>query len=147
MDTAILDDRGVRLLMVSREAAIFFRMRCHQARKIDRDKNTETFTLGDPLYGVSVYDQLVIRDPFEDGDGFWLVMEKNNVIPGLIVSLSTGETVQATLPTVIPESRQLEPPPDVGEMFDRLTSSPLSATEIEEKIGEVIPPKPMNRRA
>jgi hypothetical protein len=61
MDKAIDDEAGARVPMESMDAATFYRMRCHQARKIDRRRNREIYEEGHLMYGLSIYDKLVIR--------------------------------------------------------------------------------------
>lgn len=119
MDAAITDELGVRLLVADTDTAIFFRMRCHQARKIDREKNAMTYESDHPLHSSSIYDQLVLKIE-KDAEGTWLILEKNNVIPGTIVSLSTGEEVEAALPSRAPVPKVPEPAVDIGAAFDEM---------------------------
>lgn len=126
MDAAIADPIGIRLRMADEASAIYFRMRCHMARKIDRDNNALTFEPGDPLYAISAYDTVVLRIREEDGV-FWLYLEQNTVIPaGVALSLSNGEEVEMSLPRALPPMRALPPPREamnngnLGEAFDEL---------------------------
>ena len=59
MQGALDDPSGVRMsLMTNHDAAIHFRMRCHMARKIDREANSLTYPKGDPLYNTSPFDMV-----------------------------------------------------------------------------------------
>lgn len=140
MDAAITDPLGVRLRMANEDAATFFRMRCHMARKIDRDNNTLTFDPGDPLYAISIYDKLVLRIRMDDEDQAWLYLEQNTIIPGVAESLTTGEVVDMSLPVGIPPSRQLAAPEqDLGAEFDGIEA-------VEEPGVEILPPTQKVRR-
>lgn len=86
-DRAVADPRGVRMQMPDFDAANHFRMRLHYARKINRAKNAEIYEPGQPLYGTSVYDQLTVRIR-TIGDRTYLYLEKNDIVPGEIESLS-----------------------------------------------------------
>lgn len=56
-----------------------FRLRMHQARSIDRKDNRELFQLGDPLFGRSVFDPLVIQIK-QDTEGLWWIYVKHTEI-------------------------------------------------------------------
>lgn len=86
-DRALTDPLGIRIRMDTVDAATHFRMRCHQARKIDRAENSETYPKGDPLHGTSQYDRLVLRIRKDEG-AWWLYFEKQEEIPGDVQSLS-----------------------------------------------------------
>lgn len=130
MTSAIADPNGLRLRMADQDAALYFRMRCHQARKIDRDKNKETYPKNDPTYGhlhgTSEYDRLVLRIKLQDRV-WWLYMEKNTIIPGIAESLTDGNEVEMDMPQrVVPRAidhvpqLQLAAPTDkeIGEAFE-----------------------------
>ena len=70
--------RGIRLLMESRDAAHTYRSRLHYARRIDRDKNKEIFKEGDPLFGSSVYDNIVVRIKDDTESRWWVYLEKSD---------------------------------------------------------------------
>lgn len=74
MDAALEQPRGVRVSAESLDRARFFNMRMNQARSIDRKRNLETYNEGDPLYGASQYDKLLVRIREED-DKVWLYVE------------------------------------------------------------------------
>jgi hypothetical protein len=104
MAAALEDPNGIRLRMADQDAALYFRMRCHQARKIDRDKNSETYPKGEPLHRTSAYDKLVLRIRLEgmrssgQDKVWWLYIEKNSIIPGIAESLTSGNAVEMELP-------------------------------------------------
>jgi hypothetical protein len=68
MDQALADPVGVRIPMKTIDDAQFFRSRCHQARKLNRQANARVYPDTDhPLHGHSEYDQLVLKiRRFED---------------------------------------------------------------------------------
>lgn len=86
LDRALEDELGVRVQMKDRDAAIFFRMRVHQARKINRRDNVDQYEVGHPMHGASVYDKLMVRIKHE-GEAVWIYVEKT-AIPGNVESLS-----------------------------------------------------------
>lgn len=137
LEAATADPAGVRIRMNNLDAAIYFRMRCHQARKIDRNRNLETYEKTDPLYGVSAYDRLALRIE-QDADGVWLRIEKHTIIPGEIESLSGGHVV-TELPARMPEPRKKAtvplPPTDelLGKAFDEMPTAP----EPEKKVRRI----------
>lgn len=75
MQSAIEDKRGVRVRMDSMGDAMHFRMRCHQARSLDRKENAKSYERDHPLHGRSAYDVLVLR-LVEDVDCAWVYFEK-----------------------------------------------------------------------
>lgn len=61
-DRALADPLGTRVLMDDEGAAIYFRMRCHQARKLVRQNNAKIYPDPEhPLHGRSVYDGVTCR--------------------------------------------------------------------------------------
>lgn len=128
MTAALLDPVGVRLRMNDMDAAVYYRLRCHTARQIDRKRNAETFEKEDPRHFSSEFDRLVLRIRTEAGE-VWLYFEKNEVVPGQVESLS-GEEVQLALP-LAPVLKALPAPTDdvaLGEAFDEVKT-------VEEKPG------------
>lgn len=97
MTAAIEDQHGVRVRMPSADAAVYFRMRCNQARAIDRRKNAETYDKTHPLHGTSEFDRLSIKLEQADGEA-WVRFEVSDLIPGDIESLTTGEIVATAVP-------------------------------------------------
>lgn len=143
MDAAIVDDKGVRVRMLDHAAANHMRARCHMARVLDRRENAATYERPHPMHGVSAYDRLKLTIE-EDGVGCWLMLIRNNVIPGEVESLTTGEQLSLDLTQLMPPPRQLqiEPPKapltdgELGDAFDALPTVD----------GEEPRPKPMTLR-
>lgn len=141
MMAALEDPRGVRVRMASVDAATHFRLRCHQARKIDRQENAITYERPHPMHGVSPYDKLVLRIVTDD-DGVWLTVAQNTVIPGEVQSLTTGEHVELEMPQLSPPTtRQIAAPvraltdEEIGEAFE----------DIPTVDGEVLPKQNIRR--
>lgn len=81
MDHALSDPLGIRMRMKDHESAMIFRMRCHRARVLDREKNATIYPDPEaPLHNRSAYDVLIIRDPRTAPDGqVYLVIERGDV--------------------------------------------------------------------
>jgi hypothetical protein len=139
MDTALKDTHGIRLRMADRNTAFYFRMRCHQARKIDRVQNTLTYVKGDPLHGSSQYDKLQLRIKLEEGS-WWLYFEKNTVIPGMAESLTDGSEVETELPQrSIPRQINHEP-------MLQLAAPEMTNEKLGDAFAEVRPVEPQKVR-
>lgn len=82
LDKALETTKGLRRKMPNSDAATFLRMRLHNARKIDREKNAKTYPEpDDPMHMASVYDRVVIRIKRDSEGGVWIYLEFN---PSLI---------------------------------------------------------------
>ncbi len=90
-DKAIEDDKGARIIMGSFADANFFRMRCHTARKIDRQDNLKIHDKGTKLHGASIYDQVALRIRQDEEDNYWVYAEKTTLDPGKVEGLSELE--------------------------------------------------------
>jgi hypothetical protein len=77
LDKALGDELGARIRMPSIEAATHLRARIHQARKIDRDENTEAYEEGHQMHGQSIYDTLVCRLKQQDGRIYLYIEQRN----------------------------------------------------------------------
>lgn len=87
LDKALDAKRGIRMTFEDHGAANFFRMRCHQARKLTRERNAKIFADPQhPMHGRSLYDALVLRIQ-QIGDETYLYIERNNILPGKIEDL------------------------------------------------------------
>jgi hypothetical protein len=84
LDRAKDDLKGIRIKFSDYAAACTFRSRLHYARTVDRRDNTQIYDEGDPLYGRSVYDPLVVRIK-EDTEGAWWVYVEHASIDSMIV--------------------------------------------------------------
>lgn len=94
LDAALADPMGVRIKLDHEAAAIHFRMRCHQARKINREDNCKIYENDHPLWGRSEYDLLTLRIRHDADDNTYLYIEKNDTVPGEIELLSGLEPAQ-----------------------------------------------------
>jgi hypothetical protein len=90
LDQAVSNDIGIRIKMPSYDKAVHFRMRCNQARKLDRKLNSEIWAPDDPKFGISQYDIISIRIKHINGY-VYLYFEKNDQIPGEVEALSERE--------------------------------------------------------
>lgn len=100
LDAALEDPAGVRLKMDSLADATYFRLRCHQARKINRRENTFTYEKGHPLWRKSAYDVLVLR--IRQVEGAWyLYFERSDIIVGEVESLSDLPMIEYIQPKAI----------------------------------------------
>lgn len=78
MDRALSSSAGLRLRFKEHGDAIHLRLRCHCARSIDRADNKQTYAApnpetgdaGHPMWGRSVYDDLVIKVRLRQGVTF-----------------------------------------------------------------------------
>jgi len=81
MDRALADGKGIRITFTGRSddeafgLAYRFRLRCHSARKMDRKANQAIYASDEPLYGVSVYDKLVLRVVRNPPNKAWVYLE------------------------------------------------------------------------
>jgi hypothetical protein len=88
MDKAVADQKGIRIKFATTEEAGYFRIRLHTARRIDRTDNVETYPIGHPMHGKSVYDPLTMRIR-QMADGIWLRLEKVDAREFEVESLSS----------------------------------------------------------
>lgn len=91
-DKAMEDQEGVRVKMPDYNAAVFFRMRMHQARKINRDDSKRIYDAQSPMFNASTYDKLVVRIK-SDGDNWFVYVEHGGIDLGLIEPLSGVEAL------------------------------------------------------
>ncbi len=103
MDQALEDDIGARCQLPDHDAAVFFRMRMHQARQIDRKDNKVLYEPDHPLYGRSTYDRLTVR--IKEFDDKVFVYAERVQDPKSLESLSEVEQLEFA------KSPQLEAPP------------------------------------
>jgi len=128
LQAALDDPAGARIRFEDQKSATHFRMRCHQARVIDRRQNAESYPKESPLHNASAYDRLTIREPRRIEGEWWLYIEQTAVIPGKIESLSTGEKLELslqTLPTKPPAA-----PPSEDDMLDAFNDMKVEEEEI-----------------
>ena len=90
-DRAIEAKRGIRMEFDDWGSANFFRMRCHQARKLDRERNAKIYSDPEhPMHGRSTFDPLTLRI-IREGDNTYLYIERNTILPGKIEDLDDLE--------------------------------------------------------
>lgn len=93
-ERALADKTGARYQVPPGEYGKnkYFVMRMHQARAIDRKDNKALYEVGDPMYGHSPYDVLIVR-LLQDTEGLWWVYALHTEIEdGEIEALSEIET-------------------------------------------------------
>ena len=90
LDSAIADDFGIRYKVADYDEAMHEQSRIHMCRKLHREANKTIYEEGDPLYGRSIYDAIVVRIKNLDGK-FFLYLERNDKVRGTIEPLSTLE--------------------------------------------------------
>lgn len=78
MDQALDTRQGIRVRFPTNGSAMYFRMRLHKARTLDRDDNLVAYSKGDPLYGRSIYDPVVATIE-KAGEHWWLYLKKYTV--------------------------------------------------------------------
>lgn len=96
-EKALEDAKGARYQVSggeSRSDAWYFRLRMHNARQIDRKDNKELFELGDPLYGRSIYDPLLIQIKQDVEEKWWIYVVHTEIDGDQIESLSELEAQQ-----------------------------------------------------
>lgn len=114
LESAIETSKGIRMEMPSRDAAFYFRMRCHNYRAICRKENAKIYEPDHPLHGTCEYDKLVLPNP-KLIDGVWyLYITKSDVVPGKIESLD-----EVGVPEVIHSPPRLieGPKPEITEVL------------------------------
>lgn len=109
MDKALEDSKGVRVEVDDLDAAIFFRMRLHNARKIDRRDNSKIYSEEPthPMFNASIYDKLTVRIKRIE-DQVWVYLEKSGINLGAVEGLSEVSSLEkpeavgmASIPTTI----------------------------------------------
>jgi len=60
LNRALESSKGIRVLFETKSEATRFRHQCNSFRVKDRQDNAELYSPGDPLYGVSAYDELIL---------------------------------------------------------------------------------------
>jgi len=91
LDRCLSAARGIRVHMPNNTTAMHFRQRLHHARVLQRKKNSEVHAKGEPLHNTSIYDCIIIRIRQDVEDNWWIYLEKNLVIPGVVEDLDEVE--------------------------------------------------------
>lgn len=89
LDQAISDQKGIRVRMETYDKAIYFRLRCHTARRLNREFNSRAFPPDDPKHSTSQYDNLTLRIKTH-GENVYLYFERNDALVLEVESLSDG---------------------------------------------------------
>jgi hypothetical protein len=100
MEKAMDDQKGIRIKFATEQDAWLYRLRLHNARKIDRKENEENYEKGHGMHGKSVYDSLIMRlRPVPNGgNAWWLRIEKISIDDLEIESLSEAEAEEVSQP-------------------------------------------------
>lgn len=99
-EKALADTKGARYQVAFGDygQTRYFVMRMHQFRAIDRQDNRSMFEKGDPLYGRSIYDPLVVQIK-KDVDGlYWCYVVHTEINEGEIEPLSETEIIYEPVP-------------------------------------------------
>lgn len=134
LDKAVAEEFGARIPVPNENAAIYLRMRMHQARQIDRNRNKEIYKdqPDHPMYGRSEYDPLRLTVEHE-GDQWYLMLAKFDAIEYVVEPLTA-------LPAT-PGQRLLAPPNEEEEIeqgkefeLDGMTILPPAERIVRRKI-------------
>jgi hypothetical protein len=81
MEKAMEDPKGIRIKFATEEDAWLYRLRLHNARKIDRRENEENYEKGHGMHGKSPYDLLImrLRQVLNGNGSWWLRIEKLSI--------------------------------------------------------------------
>ena len=142
------DPKGVRLRLPTYEAANFLRMRIHQARKLDREANSETYPTDHQMHGQSTYDQLQVRITTEPDSAVYLYITSRRAdIIGEIEFFSTKEPVEC------PDPQPLSPSTSITGMTPLMNKSAYASTPTNDStsstsstLPDKTPPIPSLRR-
>lgn len=92
-DRAMDTKSGVKVPCKDHDAAMFLRMRLHQARAINRKDNKQVYDPDHPMFNASPYDIFTVQLANEDGKFF--VLLKRAAVPEGIISLDDEEPAVA----------------------------------------------------
>jgi len=76
LDKAIETEKGTRVLIGSREAAMTYRLRLNRARQLDRKLNGKAFAEGMKMHNASIYDELVFTVKVDEDGQHWVYLER-----------------------------------------------------------------------
>lgn len=86
LDRALDDDKGTRVKIGDKGDAWHMRLRLNAARTVERDESKRVYQKGDPGYGVTPWDVLVVKIKEIEKD-WWVYIEKR-AVPEVVESLS-----------------------------------------------------------
>lgn len=92
---ALEDPRGIRIPFDTKGEAIFYQMRMHQARKVDRAENAKMFPAGHQMHNQCAYDTLQVRIREADDGTFFIYVEPKDKHVGEVEMLSDIENEEA----------------------------------------------------
>lgn len=75
---ALTSTVGIRAKCADRGEAFQLRMRLHYARGLHRDETRQVYEPDDPLYGISPFDNLIVREPQEINGEWWVYIEQRH---------------------------------------------------------------------
>lgn len=137
LDQAVANTQGIRVQVPDLGAGNNLRLRLHQARKLDREDNKETYPEGHKLHGRSIYDPLVNRLKEIRGK-WWLYIEKMSAESLIIEPLGEENVFTETPNSDLREARPAggdEPRSEASEaeidVFDREAERPPEPVEGE----------------
>lgn len=91
---AIDNPLGVRTPFPTENAAKFFQLRMHQARKLLREQNCRIYPSTSALYDTSEFDSLQVQVRGPDGAGeHWIYVRPHGVVIDYVEPLGPGDTV------------------------------------------------------
>lgn len=107
LDKAMADAVGARRRMDDYSSANYFRMRCHQARKINREDNAQTYPKKHHMHGRSAYDELMVTLSEDDAGTHWVYAKKTIIPEEDIEGLSGQAALAAPTPQLMLEAKPL----------------------------------------
>jgi hypothetical protein len=78
LDRALESSQGIRIECTTIGDAYQYRNRLNWARKLDQELNRESRKPGDPKYGASDYDQLIVTVKVEE-EKCWVYVKHNRI--------------------------------------------------------------------
>jgi len=76
MDKALAEEKGSRVHIGTRQAAMTYRLRLNRSRQLDRNFNAEAFPAGTKMHGASIYDEFVFTVRVDENEEWWVYLEK-----------------------------------------------------------------------
>ena len=82
-DKALKSPHGVRAHVASYGDGVQLRTRLNYLRKLLRERSMEQYPPDSPDYNISGYDTLVVREPTQEGDKWWVKIESRGIVRGV----------------------------------------------------------------
>ena len=86
-DKARDSEKGIRIEFATFSKARHYANRLNYARKLDRTENAKVLDESSPLHGKSDYDCFMVSVREDTEAHWWVYIEKNDVIPGVVETL------------------------------------------------------------